>query len=208
MTAHPLIEPFPQAGPLMMHAYANLARVEQAKNPDDVRDLGPLELLPRPWDVTTCRAAELRREVWDWLDAVVEWINSQHAWETGTLIPGCWPQHPHLVHEIGCLADQRRRAGAAVNSEWLEDWHRYGLPQFLTRMQTRTRGMCEDGHQDPPGKARVTRYRSVEARDARQALYRQDIKNSTGPTPTAAAGASLTLINGLLVDRVTGEILP
>ena len=205
----PLVEPFPQVGPLMMHAYANLARVEQAKNLDDVRDLGPLDLLPRPWDVTTCRDAALRREVWDWLDAVVDWINTQHVWETGSLILGCWPQHPHLVHEIGCLADQRRRAAAGVNSEWLEDWHRYGLPQFLTRMQSRTRGMCEDGHKDPPGTARITRYRSAAAREARKALFQQDVQNATGTNRSPATGRpSLALINGLLVDRVTGEILP
>jgi len=105
-----LVEPFPQVGVLMMRAYADLARVEQAKNLDEVRDLGPLELLPRPWDVTSCRDAGLRREVWDWLDAVVGWINTQHVWLADSLVPGCWPRHPHLVHEIGCLADQRRRA--------------------------------------------------------------------------------------------------
>jgi hypothetical protein len=40
------------------------------------------------------------------------------------VIPGCWPQHPHLVHEIAVLADQRRRAGTARTSDVLEEWHR------------------------------------------------------------------------------------
>jgi type IV secretion system protein VirD4 len=29
-------------------------------------------------------------------------------------IPACWPKHPHLVHDLAVLADQRRRAGRAT----------------------------------------------------------------------------------------------
>lgn len=69
--------------------------------------------------------------------------------------------------------------------------------------------MCEDGHKDPPGTARITRYRSAAARDARKALFQQDVQNATSPNRSHAAGRpSLALVNGLLVDRVTGEILP
>ena len=35
-------------------------------------------------------------------------------WDASTVIPSCWPHHPHLVHEIAVLADQRRKAGAPL----------------------------------------------------------------------------------------------
>ena len=203
-----LVEPFPQVGALIIRAYADLSRVEQAKNVDEVRDLGPLEWLPRPWDVTTCRDPGLRREVWEWLDAVVGWINTQHAWLADSLIPGCWPQHPHLVHEIGSLADQRRRAGLAVTSELLEEWHRYAVPQFLDRIHTRTRGVCEDGHKNPPGTARTSRYHALAATDARQDLFTQDVAASAAALNRPAGRTSLALVDGLLVDTSTGEVLP
>jgi hypothetical protein len=53
----------------------------------------------------------------------------RHA--TGMAIPACWPQHPHLVHEIVVLADQRRRAGHALTSDASKEWHRYSLPAFI-----------------------------------------------------------------------------
>ena len=170
-----LVEPFPQVGPLMMHAYANLARVEQAKNLDDVRDLGPLDLLPRPWDVTTCRDAALRREVWDWLDAVVDWINTQHVWETGSLILGCWPLHPHLVHELAVLADQRRRVGLTLDSNGLEEWHRYTLPGFLDRMRARIKAHCDQDHQPWPARGRLARHTNQRQSEARQGTFNNDL---------------------------------
>ena len=95
-----------------------------------------------------------------------------------------------------------------MTSEWLEDRHRYGLPQFFTRMQSRTRGTCEDGHKEPPGAARVIRYRSAAARGARCALFDEDVRDATSTTRSATDRPSLALINGLLADRMTGEILP
>ena len=70
-----LVTPFPEAGELMALAYYDLYRAETAKNADDVADLGPLDQLPRPWDITTITDPALRAEVWAWLDAVVGWIN-------------------------------------------------------------------------------------------------------------------------------------
>ena len=68
--------------------------------------------LPRPWDPPTCTKPALRRELWKWLDEVVIWFNHEYVWDHNAgMIPACWPQHPHLVHEIAVLADQRRRAG-------------------------------------------------------------------------------------------------
>jgi hypothetical protein len=46
---------------------------------------------------------------------------TEYVWEVADAIPACWPQHPHLVHEIAVLADQRRRAGHAFTSDALEE---------------------------------------------------------------------------------------
>ena len=70
---------------------------------------------------------------------VVDWLISEYVWEAADTIPACWPQHPHLVHEIAVLADQRRRAGHALTSDALEEWHRYSLPAFTERVKSRLR---------------------------------------------------------------------
>jgi hypothetical protein len=46
------------------------------------------------------------------LEALVTWLNHEYVWDVANVIPPCWP-HPHLVHEIAVLADQRHRAGQA-----------------------------------------------------------------------------------------------
>ena len=61
------------------------------------------------------------------------WSNHEYVWDVADIIPPCSPQFPHLVHEIAVLADQRHRAGQAVTSEALEEWHRYSLPSFTER---------------------------------------------------------------------------
>ena len=125
-----LVTPFPEAGELMALAYYDLYRAETAKNADDVADLGPLDQLPRPWDITTITDPALRAEVWAWLDTVVGWLNRECGWDTSDIIPPCWPSHPHLVHELSVIADQRRRAGLAFTSDPMEDWHRCALPSL------------------------------------------------------------------------------
>lgn len=52
---------------------------------------------------------------------VVIWLNREYTWDASGLIPSCWPLHPHLVHELAVLADQRRRAGLAMTSDALEE---------------------------------------------------------------------------------------
>jgi hypothetical protein len=103
--------------------------------PDQVRALGNAQLLPRPWEPATCRTPQLRQQLRSWLEAVVDWLITEYVWEVADTIPGCWPQHPHLVHEIAVLADQRRRAGHAFTSDALEEWHRSSLPAFTERMK-------------------------------------------------------------------------
>lgn len=127
------VRDFPGVGERMQEAYIMLMAAETLSDPEHVVTLAPAEDLPRPWDPSTCHQRELRREVWDWLDRVVAWINTECAWDVGDLIPGCWYRHPHLVHEIGVVADQRRRAGLAFTSDQLEEWQRSCLPLFVER---------------------------------------------------------------------------
>jgi hypothetical protein len=152
-----LIEPFPQPGRLVQLAYRelDLATRRQQDHLLPLRDQGNV---PRPWDPATCRTPQLRKEVWSWLEAVVTWLNHEYVWDVADVIPPCWPQHPHLVHEIAVLADQRRRAGQALTSDPLEDWQRDSLPSFTERMRTRLRNHCQEDHQSWPAKGRYTRH--------------------------------------------------
>jgi hypothetical protein len=207
-----LVTEFPAIGPAMSHAYQELFRAELAKFAEEVRDLGPLELLPRPWDVTTIDDPDLRLEVWEWLDEVVGWLNVEYMWDVGDLIPPCWPSHPHLVHELGVVADQRRRAGFAFTSDALEEWHRYTLPYFIDRMRSRYRGFCEEGHQPAPGLSRNRRYSSPNQAEARQRLYAADAaavfadSQDEPPVIEPTIGRRNRLIEGGRVDTATGEI--
>ena len=76
------------------------------------------------------------------------------------MIPTCWALHPHLVHEIGVLADQRRRAALALNSNALEEWHRYSVPSFIDRLMERLKQHCDAQHQAWPAR---NRFNAAEA---------------------------------------------
>jgi len=107
---------------------------------------------------------------------VVVWHNHEYVWDPRTAIPSCWPQHPHLVHEIAVLADQRRRAGHALSSDLLEDWHRYSLPAFADRLQARLREHCLDSHGTWPAQGRYTRHTSQEDRAFRRSNFGADTR--------------------------------
>jgi hypothetical protein len=156
--------------------------------------------VPRPWDLGSCQTPQLRKEVWSWLEAVVTWLNHEYVWDVAGVIPPCWPQHPHLVHEIAVLADQRRRAGQALTSEALEDWHRYSLPAFTERMKTRLRNHCQEDHQSWPAKGRYTRHIAEASRHRRLQAYAADL-GASRPLHREAQSPRLGLIH---LD--TGEI--
>ncbi|MGC3994745.1 MAG: hypothetical protein QM779_11635 [Propionicimonas sp.] len=121
--------------------------------------LGPAEDLPRPWDIASCTDAALRTDVWEWYGAFVAWFNHEYVWDPAAgMIPPCWRRHPHLIHEIGVLADQRRTIATATNSNSLEEWHRLIVPDFLQRMQDRIKQHCDDQHQLWPARARYARH--------------------------------------------------
>lgn len=167
--APPIVQAFPAPGLLLEHAYRQLDRA-QAGDPADLQALGNPSLLPRPWDPASCVSAPLRAELWHWLEAVACWHNHEHVWDTGGVIPACWPRHPHLIHQLAVLADQRHQAGQALTSDLLEDWHRYSLPAFTERMQNEIGERCTDGHQPWPAKGRYHRHTNALRQAGRSAL--------------------------------------
>jgi hypothetical protein len=195
-----LVQPFPAPGQLVALAYRELDRAANG-SPEQIRALGDLRLLPRPWEPATCRTPQLREQLWCWLEEVVAWLITEYVWEVGDSIPACWPQHPLLVHEIAVLADQRRRAGHALTSDALEEWHRHNLPAFTERMKSRLRSHREDGHQPWPAKGRYTRYTAEISRRTRQDRFASDIGAAR---PTEAKGRHRPRLG--LVDLDTGEI--
>jgi len=198
----PMIRAFPEGGALIRLAYREL-HIAANGTKEQKNAIGDPRLLPRPWDPPTCRNTELRKQVWDWLEDVVTWLNREYVWDVGAVIPSCWPQHPHLVHEIAVVADQRRRAGAALTSDAFEEWHRIALPGFIDRMRARTKDHCEDGHQRWPASSRYARHTSDPTSRDRSDIFSLDAQ-STIRRVTYAAPRERTRLG--VVNLETGEI--
>lgn len=192
---------FPLPGPLLGIAFRDLyLAAEGSDNQKEV--LGDPSLLPKPWDPPTCADPQLRAELWDWLDAVVSWFNREYVWDPANMIPPCWPQHPHLVHEIAVLADQRRRAGLALTSNGFEEWHRYTVPAFTERMKIRLKAHCEEDHQPWPARSRYTRYRDARHDAGRCDAFDSDVQRCGAVDPRLPSRPRLSL-----VDTDTGEVI-
>lgn len=164
----PIINGFPAPSPLVVGALDDL-RLAAVSPPESQDELRRLAMAPRPWDPTTC-PTELRRLVYTWLDEVVAWINEEHTWRVDRVIPVCWMEHPHIVHELATLACLRWEAGYAVSAAVLEEWQRYTLPMFLDRLVQRIGATgCPPGkHQASPGEARNALYRDTDEAQARR----------------------------------------
>ncbi len=196
-----LVRAFPSPGPLLGTAYRDLYIAAEGSD-NQKAAIGDPSLLPKPWDPPTCRNPQLRAELWAWLDQVVLWLNHEYVWDPEGAIPPCWPQHPHLVHELAVLADQRRRAGLALDSNTLEEWHRYTLPGFLERLRGRLKAHCEPDHQPWPARSRHTRHTGDSHTQRRHAAFADDVGH-LGPSELIAhARPRLTLLN-----TETGELL-
>ncbi|WP_353952509.1 hypothetical protein V6K52_03430 [Knoellia sp. S7-12] len=205
----PLARAFPTPGRLVQHAYRELS-ISANGTPEQRKALGDTRRLPRPWDPPTCTHPDLRLELWMWLDDAVTWINHEYVWDTDGFIPACWPEHPHLVHDLAVLADQRRRAGLAHTSDALEDWHRFALPTFLDRMAARLKSHCENGHEAWPAGSRHVRHTSDPHRRRRKLAYKNDsdlLSPTQEPVTLRPSTPCLTVVDGNAVDTDTGEIL-
>lgn len=170
-----LVQPFPRPGQPLQTLFDQLQDLADETS-FGVRVDTDTSAKPRPWDPATVTATEERMQLWTWLTQVVDWLNAEYAWDVDNLIPACWPQHPHLVHEIAVLADQRRIAGVAYTSEPLAVWHQVTLPGFWDRMHEQVRSHCEERHSNWPARARHQRQTSIEAWQVRNDILLSDIK--------------------------------
>lgn len=226
MTTHPAPSPvisprallmaFPRPGRAVERAYAELDIATHGTR-EQKHALGDPRLLGRPWDPATCTDPTLRAQLWQWLDAVATWLNREYTWDAETMVPTCWPHHPHLVHELAALADLRRRAGLALTGDALEEWHRYALPAFVDRMRHRIGQHCSNGHESWPGQGRQTRHLAEGAAGEREAAFAADVAAlpSSEESPQAlqdrrtapGSGPRLMLLDGMKIDPKTGEVL-
>jgi hypothetical protein len=207
--SRPLARAFPLPDtPKLKAAYDDLYYAASGDATTKYR-IGDPANLPRPWDPPTCHNPELRQELWDWLDKVVDWFNTEYVWDHtgGAIIPACWPLHPHLVHEIASLADQRRRAGIDLTSNSLEEWHRYTVPDFTDRLKQRTRTLCDEEHKPWPARARHNRSTSSAAKHARQAAFDADVAELEEPSGPGRPRLRIVDNEGNEIDAVTGEVV-
>jgi hypothetical protein len=218
-----IVQPFPAPTRLVDRAYAKL-RVLATGTDEEIRALGPLERLERPWEPNRCGVAT-RRQLWDWLDDVAAWVNAEYGWGVERLIPPCWPQHPHIAHELAVLADQRYSAGLALHSGALEEWHRYSLPMFLDRLTARVGNRCVTRHDEWPAAPRYRAFTSPPVTSERADRFDTDARAVTaamaavgaGPGPgmgganghpgASGAASHLVVVDGRTFDTDTGASL-
>jgi hypothetical protein len=204
-----MVLPFPTPGARVRLAYRELhIAVNGTEEQKEALGIDDIAELPRPWDPETCQDPELRHEVWAWLEDVVTWLNHEYAWDVAPLIPSCWPSHPHIVHEVAVVADQRRRAMLGVTSDPLEEWHRYCLTTFIDRMRGRLKDHCSDGHKGWPSRGRYTRHICEDSLEERENVYAADLDALANlPRPPKGGRTRVTPKRLSIVDTTSGEIL-
>lgn len=206
MGNQPLVQPFPMpTSERLRVAYWDLYLSDEGTDAQKER-LGEVAGLPRPWDIASCTDPDLRRDAWEWYEAVVTWFNHEYVWDPAAgMIPPCWPQHPHLVHDIGVLADQRRMIALAHNSNSLEEWHRCSVPAFLDRLHERVKQHCDDHHQPWPARARFSRH--LADLEGRSVLYRSEAEaNATEPRLVEPVLRLFDRETGRPINPGTGEV--
>ena len=163
-----MVMPVPVPGGLLAAVQAEWDLIDNGQPPEQ-------DGLPRPWEPATCTAPALREQLWDWLEKFVQWANNEHLWDPADLIPPCWPRHPHLVHEVAVLAEQRRRAGRTSNPAALDQWQTQTLPAFLTRSRERVRRHCATDHQPTPAAPALSRFQGTAEVAARRSSFKRDV---------------------------------
>jgi hypothetical protein len=174
----PMVVPFPTPGPALTRVMARL-QMAVGRPPTDQAEIMAVMQLPRPWDPGTCTGIE-RAELWRWLDDVATWINTQHLWNvTGQGVPECWPDHPHVVHDLAVVASARLFTTMTATPQALDEWHRYTLPAFLDRLHGRLGEGCPPGrHAARPRHDRDQRLTTTEHRRRQEGAFRRDLISS------------------------------
>ncbi len=153
--------------PRMVRAAGQQLQIARTGTREQVKALGALDKLPRPWLPHTCHP-RLLQALLLWLDDVASWLNHDYSWRVARPIPDCWPEHPHIVHELAVLAWLRLVAEESLEVGPIEEWHRYALPAFFNRLAERLGTGCATRHDTWPGRPRHTAYHGDDAVDARQ----------------------------------------
>ncbi len=169
---------FPRLPPVLVSALTALERkaVPPPNETADARDKRVAEMaeMPRPWTPASC-PPELREHLYPWLDNVARWLNDQYSWQPKTMIPACWPRHPHIAHELALLAMLRHDAEQQTTPTALNEWHRYSRPLFVERMLAQLGEGCRTEHTRWPGRTAFTDYSA--ARDERSAFFTADAED-------------------------------
>jgi hypothetical protein len=179
MTASGLIAaPFPTP-PGVVASLLDELRMSAASIDEPEEETRRVALLPRPWDPPSC-LPEIRQSMYAWMDEVVAWINEEHTWRTDRVIPICWDLHPHVVHELATVACLRWEVGFARTPAALEEWHRFTLPAFLSRVVDRIGETgCPPGrHQPSPGGGRNAIYKDGDEPARRRSRRWQDLEQA------------------------------
>lgn len=170
-----IVSKFPQAPATIRQALV-VMQIIRSGDREAIAELGDITDPPRPWDPASC-PPELREQLWRWCDSVATWINEQYSWRPGSLIPGCWPRHPHIANELAVLACLRDAGNEpTAPPDLLEEWHRHALPLFLDRMASRLgQSTCSTGtHQDWPAASRHDSFSGPAAARERDDLFHAD----------------------------------
>jgi hypothetical protein len=139
------IPAWPDLPPVLQQHLAETAHDDEYDDadPDDRDGAAP----PRPWDLCAL-SGDLRTAVWTWLDEVAAWINTTYGTHH-QVIPGCWPDHPAIAHDLAGLAFTRLDTYAASTAAYVGRWHN-DLEDFHRRLTT-TLGPdapCTRGHHE------------------------------------------------------------
>lgn len=105
---------------------------------------GPVETLaqllgalpsPRPWALPSL-TDKLADELADAIADFVGHLNGVHAISDQELVPGCWPLHPGLVHDLAALYAGwvEIHQGLGGTAERAMYWHQRWLPGFYDRL--------------------------------------------------------------------------
>ncbi|MDT0319305.1 hypothetical protein [Streptomyces millisiae] len=108
------------------------AIVRLALQPD--ANTPPDEAAPNPWDLSAL-TGDLETAVWTWLDQVALWLNTTYGHTDDHVIPGCWPHHPAIAHELAAIAFTRIDVYTASTAAYIPRWHA-DLDDFYRRVST------------------------------------------------------------------------